>query len=147
MSQPQIWEEGQSGNPNGRPAGKAAKPISSLRRTLNQLKKLEKQALDNIEAVVNGKKVRDEDGVLTEVEKQRLDTSKWVITTISALSRSATQEEALKLQVKRGDAPQAQQQEPPEQEAPKPSEDGKVLKFPQKSLSMDILPDVDDDEE
>lgn len=134
----QVWEEGQSGNPNGRPAGKSAKPISSLRKTLTRLRKMEQRALDNIEAVISGKKVITEDGGADSVDKQMLDTSKWVIATLSALSRSATQEEALKLQVRREDEPK--------QEAQGNGTEGKVIPMRPK-ISLEILPDGDDEDE
>lgn len=135
------WEEGQSGNPDGRPAGKPSKPISSLRRTLTKLRGMEKRALENIEAVVNGKKVVTEDGSGEDISKLQLETSKWVISQISALSRSATQEEALKLQVRR-------EEEPAKKEEEKATgTDGKKVVPIRSGLSLDILPDGDDEDE
>lgn len=79
------WEAGQTGNPLGRPKGRRNKPISKLRTTLNKLRELEQQALDNIADSV-GKK---------NIDKEVIATSKWVITTIVAVNKAANAEEAL----------------------------------------------------
>lgn len=79
------WEAGSTGNPSGRPKGRRNKPISKLRTTLNKLRELEQQALDNIADSV-GKK---------NIDKEVIATSKWVITTIVAVNKAANAEEAL----------------------------------------------------
>lgn len=148
MAAQKQWEEGQSGNPNGRPAGKGSKPISPLRRTLNQLRKLEPRALENIKAVINGTKIgQGEDGEIIDtedgagsVDKMMLETSKWVISQISALSRSATQEESLRHAIRK-DA--EEKVESPE--APPSDGSGKVIPINRK-MSTDLLPDVDEEE-
>jgi hypothetical protein len=108
------WKEGESGNPNGRPPGKATKPISPLRKTLNKLRDMEEKSLENIRKAVEG----------TDLDKQQLETSKWVISTVASLTRAATQDEELRLKIKQGNAPE-------QEEAPKvqteQSVDGKVL--------------------
>lgn len=82
------WKKGSpSPNPGGRPKG-SGKPISRLRSTLNKLKELEPDAIDVIGLSVKGK----------EVDKERLSTSKWVISSISSLTRAALAEEAYRME-------------------------------------------------
>lgn len=85
-----AWEKGQSGNPNGRPKG-TGRPVSRLRTLVKKLQAMEAKALKNIEDSVDGK----------EVDKQTLDTSKWVITTAVNVNRAATQEEQFKHELKK----------------------------------------------
>lgn len=96
-----LWEAGKSGNPSGRPTKEkvGSKPISTLRKTLNKLKELEERSLENIAAIVNGTQVKSEEE-LQEVDKQMLETSKWVIATISSMSRAATQDEQLRHEIR-----------------------------------------------
>lgn len=84
-----VWQKGgKSPNPAGRPKG-TGKPISRLRSTLNKLKNIEPEAIEVIESAVLGK----------EVDKTQLDTSKWVITSISTLTRAALAEESHKIEL------------------------------------------------
>lgn|SRR5690606_23684906 len=85
-----IWKPGQSGNPNGRPKG-TGRPFSKLRSLVNKLQAMEETALKNIEAALNHE----------EIEKQALETSKWVISMIPTVNRAATQEEQLKYAIKK----------------------------------------------
>lgn len=94
------WKPGESGNPNGRPKG-TGKPISGLRSTLGKLRELEAKCIENISAVVNGIHKGDKEKDISEVDKQMLETSKWVISTISSMSRAASGEEEFRWNVKR----------------------------------------------
>ncbi len=58
---------------------------SKLRKTEEALRKLEPKSLENIEKSVNG----------VEVDKESLQTSKWVITNIMAVGKAAALEEDL----------------------------------------------------
>jgi hypothetical protein len=71
-------------NPEGRPVG-AHKPHkrSRLRVTESKLMKLNAKALENIEKSVNGE----------EVDKEVLNTSKWVVDKTVMVSKAAMQEE------------------------------------------------------
>ena len=118
------WKEGESGNPNGRPAGKPTKPISPLRKTLNKLRDMEEKSLENIRKAVEG----------TDLDKQQLETSKWVISTVASLTRAATQDEELRLKIKNGNAPE--QEEAPKAQTEQ-SGDGKVVQM-RPRVSTDI---------
>lgn len=96
---PHLWKEGSSGNPNGRPKAKG-KPVSSLRKTISKLRELEEQALENIASVVKGTKVKVEGGEETVVDKSMLETSKWVISTLSSMSSAATKDEELRYTIR-----------------------------------------------
>lgn len=74
------FKPGESGNPSGRPKGKS---VSRLRSTLTLLKEMESDALENIKKAVTNE----------AVSKTALDTSKWIISTISSMSRTAVVEE------------------------------------------------------
>lgn len=80
-----TFKTGESGNPDGRPTTSTgrSKPISGLRRNLTQLKRLMPESLKNIEKSVNGE----------EVERESLASSKWVVTTVTAMHRAAISEE------------------------------------------------------
>lgn len=84
-----VWKDGESGNPKGRPRG-TGRSVSRLRRTITKLEEYVDAAVDNVGRSVNGE----------DVEKSTLDSSKWVITTIPALSRAATAEEQLRENVR-----------------------------------------------
>ncbi len=90
-----LFQKGKSGNKNGRPKtalGKG-KPISRLRSTLNKLKLLEQDAIEAIEATLKGG-VENSDGVVIEADKDKTDIAKWIITSISSLTRTAIAEES-----------------------------------------------------
>lgn len=57
---------------------------SSLRKTLAKIQELEPKALENIKKSVEGQ----------SIDKSILDTSKWLIQQLQALSKSASQDEA-----------------------------------------------------
>ena len=57
---------------------------SKLRATAEKLREIEPTALENIKKSVEGDKV----------EQQQLDSSKWIVSSIIALDRAASQEEA-----------------------------------------------------
>lgn len=84
------WKPGQSGNPNGRPKG-TGKPISRLRSMLKKLEEMSDSALDNIKKSVDGE----------EVDKTILDSSKYVINTVSSLTKACLQEEQFKYEIKK----------------------------------------------
>lgn len=80
------FKEGRSGNPNGRPKG-PGKKVSSLRGIFNKLKKMDQEAIDAIQAS------------LTEgstIDKDKVQTAKWVITTIATLHKACLSEEEAK---------------------------------------------------
>lgn len=132
-----TWKKGSSGNPNGRPVG-TAKPISNLRKTINELRKLEPKAIENISAVVNGVTSTREDGEEMEVDKLQLETSKWVIATISSMSRAATADEALKHDI-RSD----QKAKDDYEEEKREGTTGNVVKF---STKMKPLPEEEEED-
>lgn len=86
-----TWKKGQSGNPKGRPKG-IPKSISALRSTLNKLKLLEPEAIENISKAVEGN---------DDVSNSQVDISKWLITTISQLTRTAIAEENYRDSIKK----------------------------------------------
>lgn len=88
------FKPGTSGNTNGRPKGRTSKPISRLRSTLNKLKQLEEDAIDVIEKSLMGE---------DDVDKPRVDTAKWIITSISSLTRTAIAEESYRTDLKMKD--------------------------------------------
>lgn len=75
------FQKGKSGNPKG---GNKIRIIKSpLRRTADSLREVEEDALKAIKKAVKGE----------QVEKDQLDTSKWLIGMIQSLDKSASQEE------------------------------------------------------
>lgn len=85
---PAVHKGMESLNPAGRPKEtpeqKAAKlKKSKLRKTENELLKLNPQALENIRKSVEGE----------QIDKEVVNTSKWVVTTTVAVSKAAMQEE------------------------------------------------------
>lgn len=83
-------------NTKGRPKVQS-KPVSPLRKTLTKLRALEEQALENIAAVVNGTKTKNlSDNKEVVIDKDRVEISKWIISTISSMSRAASSEEELR---------------------------------------------------
>ena len=80
------FKKGISPNPNGRPKG-TGKKVSSLRGIFNKLKKMDQEAIDAIQAS------------LTEgstIDKDKVQTAKWVITTIATLHKACLSEEEAK---------------------------------------------------
>lgn len=80
------FKKGVSPNPNGRPKG-PGKKVSSLRGIFNKLKKMDQEAIDAIQAS------------LTEgstIDKDKVQTAKWVITTIATLHKACLSEEEAK---------------------------------------------------
>lgn len=76
----------QPGNTKAKDAGNQKKKRlrkSELRKTLAALKALEPKSLDNIEKSVNG----------LEVDKESLQTSKWVVNSVVTITRAAVSEE------------------------------------------------------
>lgn len=85
---PNVYEGGPSLNPAGRPKDtperKAARlKRSKLRKTEAQLRELNPQALENIRKSVEG----------LPVDKEVVNTSKWVVTTTVAVAKAALAEE------------------------------------------------------
>ena len=88
------WVKGmKSPNSQGRPktASGKGKPISRLRSTLNKLKEIEPESIEVIQKAVLGE----------EVDKVQLDTSKWVISSITTITRAAIAEEQYKSELDR----------------------------------------------
>jgi len=77
------WPKGKSGNVGGRPKG-SGKPVSKLRSTLARLREIEPMALENIKRSVSGE---------TEIDKEVLANSRWVVTTSVNVLKAAMQEE------------------------------------------------------
>lgn len=81
------FKKGVSPNPNGRPKG-PGKKVSSLRGIFNKLKKMDQEAIDAIQAS------------LTEgstIDKDKVQTARWVITTIATLHKACLSEEEERL--------------------------------------------------
>ncbi len=78
------WEKGgASPNPNGRPKGSGRK-VSSLRTIFNKLKKMDQEAIDTIQkSLTEG----------SSVDKDKVQTAKWVINTITVVHKACLQEE------------------------------------------------------
>lgn len=76
--------DGEKSNRNKSGNSKIRITKSKLRVTAESLREIEPTALANIKKSVEGEKV----------EPQQLDSSKWIISSIIALDRAATQEEA-----------------------------------------------------
>lgn len=89
-----AFKPGQAGGPGFQKGNSLAKENnnqakkrirkSKLRKTLDKLYALESTAMDNIKDSVEGR----------EVDKERLASSKWVVTNIMAVSKAAVQDEA-----------------------------------------------------
>lgn len=79
------WEKGgASPNPNGRPKGSGRK-VSSLRTIFNKLKKMDQEAIDTIQkSLTEG----------SSVDKDKVQTAKWVINTITVVHKACLQEES-----------------------------------------------------
>ena len=82
--------KGSSLNPNGRPKG-SGRPVSKLRTMLRKLSEMSDSALQNIKDSVEGK----------DIDKSVLDSSKYIINTISSLTKSCLQEEQFRYEVKK----------------------------------------------
>lgn len=97
MANPTFAKGQKSPNPTGRPKG-SGKKISSLRTIFNKLKKMDQEAIDAIQAS------------LTEgstIDKDKVQTAKWVITTIATLHKACLSEEEAKTTAKSDDEPSA----------------------------------------
>lgn len=80
----ESWEKGgASPNPKGRPKG-AGRKVSSLRTIFNKLKKMDQEAIDTIQkSLTEG----------SSVDKDKVQTAKWVINTITVVHKACLQEE------------------------------------------------------
>lgn len=79
------WQKGQpSPNPSGRPRTGKGKPVSKLRSTLARLREIEPMAIENIKKSVNGD---------TDIDKEVLANSRWVVSTSVTVLKAAMQEE------------------------------------------------------
>lgn len=87
------FKEGRSGNPNGRPKG-PGKKVSSLRGIFNKLKKMDQEAIDAIQASLTKG---------STIDKDKVQTAKWVITTIATLHKACLSEEEAKNSTKEDD--------------------------------------------
>jgi len=76
--------DGPKSNRNTKNNSKVRITKSKLRATAEKLREIEPTALENIKKSVEGDKV----------EQQQLDSSKWIVSSIIALDRAASQEEA-----------------------------------------------------
>lgn len=78
---------------------------SKLRKTLEKLYALEGKAMENIKASVDG----------SEVDKEMLATSKWVVTNIMTVTRAAAQDESeingLRLEMDKAEAEEVEKEE------------------------------------
>lgn len=80
----ESWEKGgASPNPKGRPKG-AGRKVSSLRTIFNKLKKMDQEAIDTIQKSLS-------EG--SSVDKDKVQTAKWVINTITVIHKACLQEE------------------------------------------------------
>ena len=90
--------DGPKSNRNTKGNSKVRITKSKLRATAEKLREIEPTALENIKKSVEGDKV----------EQQQLDSSKWIVSSIIALDRAASQEEAsltkIRLEGKRDDS-------------------------------------------
>lgn len=96
---------------------------SPLRKTLAKLQELEPKALENIKKSVDG----------DSIDKNQLDTSKWLVQQLQAVSKSAMAEE-VELNELRFKADAITEAESEEEEVEK-EEDS-----PQKRFSLHVLP-------
>lgn len=76
--------DGEKSNRNTKNNSKIRIQKSKLRATAERLREIEPTALENIKKSVEG----------TKVDQQQLDSSKWIVSSIIALDRAASQEEA-----------------------------------------------------
>jgi|SRR5690625_3466016 len=116
----------------GAPAGLPRRPRSQLRSTLRELQSNEEQALKVIKDSILGK----------EVDRESLNTSKWLITTIVTVNRAATADEqfSFNLRVHRDELRREEEREAKEK---KEGTTGNVIPF---STRMVEYEDEDDEE-
>lgn len=104
---------------------------SRLRKTLTKLHELEPYALENIE-----KSVKQQ-----EVDKEALNTSRWVITNLMSLTKSAAQDEAeingLRLEMDKAEAEEGGEPEQTPEEIEK--------EMPQRLSLVYTAPEEDED--
>ena len=97
-----------SGNPDGRPSsGGVGKPISTLRRSLTQMRRLEPKAIELLEASmldedefkecvalgIRSSATKTPFTITKQPNKTQLDSAKFVVKQIEALTKGATQDE------------------------------------------------------
>lgn len=89
------FKPGRSGNPQGRPKG-TGKKVSSLRGLFNKLKKMDQESIDIIQkSLTEG----------STVDKDKVQTAKWVVTTITTLHKACLAEEEAKTPTSEDEAP------------------------------------------
>ena len=103
-----LWEQGQSGNPKGRPKG-TGRPVSALRSTLNKLKKLEEKCIENIALVVNGENINDKGEAI--VSKEQVDLSVKIVNMIQVFHKGAVAEEQSKIENKQNNSQDDEEEE------------------------------------
>ena len=116
-----AWQKGQSSpNPAGRPR-KTGKPVSKLRSTAAKLRELEPQALENIQKSVEGQ----------QVDKEVLASSKWVVTTMVSVMKSALDEELAVQKIRKENQELADEVEDEQSEEPQVKFSLNMLPTPQ----------------
>lgn len=88
-----MFEQGKTGNSNGRPKG-TGRPVSRLRQLEKQLKALTDQSLKLIAQELDFGEGKE--GV-KPVDKEALSTAKWTVTTYTAVRKAAEAEEQAKM--------------------------------------------------